>query len=336
VKLNETADLELLNRWQRDFPLEPRPFARIAECVGLDAAGVLARYRALASDGVLSRIGAVFRPNTVGASTLAAMCVPPEALERISAQVSARPEVNHNYEREHAINLWFVAAAPDAAALEHALARIERSSGHRVLRLPLVEEYHIDLGFDLENGAVPRLPFEAQRSPQALLALSPAERALIDVLADGLPLVEAPYAALAAAAGLAEAEVIAILRRWLECGVARRFGTVLRHRPLGYEANAMVVWDVPDAEARAAGVRAAALPQVTLCYRRARERPAWPFNLYCMLHGRARDEVEAGIETVSREAGLARYPRQVLFSARCFKQRGARYASVGAVEAAHG
>jgi DNA-binding Lrp family transcriptional regulator len=240
------------------------------------------------------------------------MCLPPDALERVAAQVSAQPEVNHNYEREHALNLWFVATAADAMALERALARIEQSSGYAVLRLPLIEEYHIDLGFDLENGTVPRLPFEPPRTP---LALSPEERVLVDVLADGLPLVEAPYAALAAAAGLDEAQVIAILLGWLERGVLRRFGAVLRHRPLGFEANAMVVWDVPDAEVRAAGLRAARLPQVTLCYRRARRRPAWPFNLYCTLTG---------------------YPRQVLFSRRCFTQRGARYGNAPAPEAAHG
>lgn len=333
MNLTDAVDFELLNGWQREFPLEPRPFARIAERAGLDAPGVLARYRALAAEGTLSRIGAVFRPNTVGASTLAAMCLPPVALERVAALVSAQPEVNHNYEREHALNLWFVATAADAQALERALARIEQLSGHAVLRLPLVEEYHIDLGFDLENGAVPRLPFEARRSPRAALALSPDERALIDALVDGLPLVETPYAALAAAAGLDEPQVIAILRGWLARGVMRRFGAVLRHRPLGFDANAMVVWDVPDAEARAAGVRAARLPQVTLCYRRVRRRPAWPFNLYCMLHGRARDEVLADIETVGRDAGLSAYPRQVLFSRRCFTQRGARY---GKPEAAHG
>jgi DNA-binding Lrp family transcriptional regulator len=336
VNLTDAADFELLNGWQRDFPLEPRPFARIAERAGIDAPGVLARYRALVAEGTLSRLGAVFRPNTVGASTLAAMCVPPDALDRVAAQVSAQAEVNHNYEREHALNLWFVATAADAAALEGALARIERLSGHAVLRLPLLEEYHIDLGFDLADGSVPRNGPAAAGAP---MALSAAERRLVGALADGIPLVEAPYAALGAAAGLDEAQVIAILRDWVSRGVVRRFGAVLRHRPLGYAANAMVVWDVPDPEVHAAGVRAAALPQVTLCYRRARRRPRWPFNLYCMLHGRARDEVSAAIEGVARDAGLSGFPRQVLFSRRCFTQRGARYASGAAApepEPAHG
>jgi len=333
VDLTDAADFELLNRWQRDFPLEPQPFVRIAAQAGLEAPGVLARYRALAAEGVLSRIGAVFRPNTVGASTLAAMRVPPDALERVAALVSAQPEVNHNYEREHAFNLWFVASARDAEALEAALARIETATGLRVLRLPLIEEYHIDLGFDLVDGSVPRAGTATAGVP---LALSAVQRRLVARLAEGLPLVETPFATLGAAVGLSESGVIETLRAWLAIGVVRRFGTVLRHRPLGFDANAMVVWDLPDAEVRAAGLRASRLAQVTLCYRRARRRPAWPFNLYCMLHGRARDEVEAAIEVVAREAGLAGYPRQVLFSRRCFMQRGARYGGAPAAEGAHG
>ena len=334
MDLLEPAEFDLLNRWQRDFPLEPRPFARIAEqCAGLDAGAVLEHYRALAATGALSRIGTVFRPNTVGASTLAAMKVAPAALEQVAAQVSAQPEVNHNYEREHALNLWFVATAPDAVALEAALARIEQLSRCAVLRLPLVEEYHIDLGFDLADGSVPRL---GRATAGAAVALSPAERRLVEALSDGLPLVEAPYAALGATVGLAEAEVIAILRDWVARGVVRRFGAVLRHRSLGFAANAMVVWDVPDDVVRASGLRAAQLPEVTLCYRRARRRPAWPFNLYCMLHGTERPVVEAAIERVAQGAALTGYPRQVLFSRRCFTQRGARYQSAAAPESVHG
>ncbi len=335
MNLSEGADFDLLNRWQRGFPLEPRPFARIAEDAGLDADGVLERYRAFVASDVLSRIGMVFRPNRVGASTLAAMRVAPDALERVAGQVSAQPEVNHNYEREHAFNLWFVATAPDAERLERALVRIEALSGVDVLRLPLLEEYHIDLGFDLKDGSVPR-PGSGQAAARESVVLSSDERRLLELLADGIPMVETPYATLGAAAGLAESEVIEILRGWLEHGVARRFGAVLRHRPLGYDANAMVVWDLPDDRVRAAGTRAAALPQVTLCYRRERRRPVWPFNLYCMLHGRARGEVETEIERVAQAAGLAQYPRQVLFSRRCFTQRGARYGANGARAATHG
>jgi len=156
--------------------------------------------------------------------------------------------------------------------------------------------------------------------------LSATDRRLLAELERGLPLVPRPYALLGARVGLPEAEVMARLRRLRDGGVVRRFGLVVRHRRLGYRANAMVVWDVPEVRVRAAGLRLAALPFVTLCYRR-RRHPAWPYNLYCMIHGRVRAAVEERIEEASRLAGLRSCPRRVLFSRRCFKQTGARYFS---------
>lgn len=140
----------LLNDYQRDFPLEPRPFARIAGDLGVSEDEVLATIARLGEDGVIGRVGAVVRPNTIGASTLAAMAVPADRLEEVAEVVSARPEVNHNYEREHGLNLWFVVTGPDALSIEGVLAEIERDTGLEVVHLPLVEAYNVDLGFDLQ------------------------------------------------------------------------------------------------------------------------------------------------------------------------------------------
>lgn len=146
----DDIDRQLVDRYQRDFPLVAAPFADIAADLGLAEDDVIARLGRLKEKGAISRVGAVVRPNVVGVSTLAAMAVPPERLTEIAAIVSAQSEVNHNYEREHALNLWFVAVAKDAAALEAALKRIERKTGFTVVDLPLVEAYHIDLGFPLQ------------------------------------------------------------------------------------------------------------------------------------------------------------------------------------------
>lgn len=313
----DAASFRLLNAWQRGFPLVPRPFAEIARASGMDEDDVIARFGQMKSRGLVDRVGPVFRPNTAGASTLAAMAVPPEQLAAAARQVSGHAGVSHNYEREHRVNLWFVATAPSPAALEWTLACIEYETGLAVLRLPLVEEFHIDLGFDLENHSVPR---EAPRGPIA--PLGGAERQLAARLAAGLPLEARPFAGF----GAPEEEIIATLARWLAAGVVRRIGAVVRHRPLGYEANAMVVWDVPDDEAGGAGGRLAGDPAVTLCYRRARALPAWPCNLYCMVHGRERTQVAQAIERLTGRHGLAGYRREVLFSKRCFSQRAARYA----------
>ena len=156
--------------------------------------------------------------------------------------------------------------------------------------------------------------------------VSARETELIAEIQDGLPLDSRPYAAIGRAIGMSEAEVIDRLGDLIERGVISRFGLVLSHRDLGYRANAMVVWNIADDAVAEIGERLAALPYVTLCYRRPRRLPDWPYNLFCMIHGRGRAAVGALAEAAAAAAGVADCPREVLFSTRRFKQRGARYA----------
>lgn len=316
----DAVDFLLVNPWQRGFALEPRPFAPVARKAGIGEEEALARLGRLQQQGVIDRIGPVFRPNTVGASSLAAIAVPPERLAEVAAFVSDRPGVNHNYEREHRYNLWFVGTGPDAAAVEASLDAIENGTGLRVLRLPLLEEFHIDLGFDLESREAPRAA-----APESFPPLSPEERRLVAATAAGLPLVAEPYAAVAQELGISEGEVLERLRTMLADGRIRRIGAVVRHRRLGYQANAMAVWDVPDEQVFALARRLSLSRAVTLCYHRARALPDWPYNLYCMVHGRLRNLVADEIARLAAAHGLDAFPHAVLFSNRCFSQRPARY-----------
>ncbi len=311
-------EFALLNDFQRHFPLVAEPFAEIARRLDCAQADVLAALDRLQRRGAVSRVGAVFAPWRIGVSTLAAIAVPPEQLEAVAARVSVRGGVNHNYQRDHHFNLWFVVAAADEAALTEVLDSIAADAGQRVLSLPLIEQYHIDLGFDLCNGIKDRPAAGSFERRQ----LSAAEQRLVTALQPGLPLVARPFAALANQAGMAEADVLAVIDDWQESAVVKRLGVVVRHHELGYTANAMVVFDVPDEAVSEVGARLAREQGVTLCYRRKRHLPEWPYNLYCMVHGRSREEVLPVIERLCR---VAAHPCEFLFSTRRFKQQGARY-----------
>jgi siroheme decarboxylase len=145
----DALDRRLLDEFQRDFPLEPRPFAALAERLGIEEAEVLRRLHRLQEQGAISRIGAVVTPHRAGWSTLAAMAVPEDEVEGIGEFVSAYAEVNHNYEREHEFNLWFVVTAPSRERVDTVLCEIETRTRLPVLDLPLVEAYRLDLGFPL-------------------------------------------------------------------------------------------------------------------------------------------------------------------------------------------
>ncbi|MDG4602649.1 MAG: AsnC family transcriptional regulator [Defluviicoccus sp.] len=156
------------------------------------------------------------------------------------------------------------------------------------------------------------------------MTVDASDRCLLAALEAGLPLVTRPYAALGALTGLTEQGVLDRLRRLVAEGVVKRFGVIVRHRELGYRANAMVVWDVPDERVDAIARSFSALPFVTLCYQRPR-RPGWPYNLFCMIHGKDRRTVHAQIAQANTSAGTTGLPKAVLFSSRAFKQHGARY-----------
>ena len=149
--------------------------------------------------------------------------------------------------------------------------------------------------------------------------------ALLHAIEGGLPLVPRPYAAIGAPLGLSEQAVMERLAMLGEAGTIKRLGVVVRHRELGYRANAMVVWDVPDGQVGEVGPCLARFPFVTLSYRRPRHPPLWPYNLFTMIHGRDRAEVLDQVEHIIASCQMQHIRHAVLFSGRRFKQRGARY-----------
>lgn len=144
---------KLLDNYQRDFPLSATPFADIASELGVSEEQVLETFRDLKARGSVGRIGGIFKPGSVGASTLAAMEVPEDELDRVAEFISSFETVNHNYEREHRLNLWFVVAADSQDEVAYTLRTIEEQTGFAVLDLPMLEAFHLDLGFKLKwNG----------------------------------------------------------------------------------------------------------------------------------------------------------------------------------------
>ncbi len=140
----------LLNDFQQDFPLTARPFQAIAESLGVSEEEVLSAFSALNEQHFISRIGPVIPPNHIGVSTLVAMAVPEQDLQAVADKISAHPEVNHNYEREHRFNLWFVLIAADDRHLQAVIKAIEQETSYKTMQLPMLDDFFIDLGFKLD------------------------------------------------------------------------------------------------------------------------------------------------------------------------------------------
>ena len=154
--------------------------------------------------------------------------------------------------------------------------------------------------------------------------LSEFDHALIRATQSGLPLVSRPYEAVGAVLGVSGERVRERLAQMLDAGVVRRIGAVPNHYRLGYTANGMSVWDVDDAQVDALGVQGGALEGVSHCYRRPRALPYWPYNLFAMLHGRSRDEVENQAREVATLLGDACRAHDILYSTAILKKTGLR------------
>jgi len=165
-----------------------------------------------------------------------------------------------------------------------------------------------------------------------MITITDQDLTLIETICGGLPMEPRPYQTLGERIGLSEQQVIDRLENLIDVGVIRRFGVIVQHRRLGYTANGMSVWNIPDDRAREIGERMGQFPFVTLCYRRPRHLPDWPYNLFAMVHGSDRDTVRAQVKDLARELGLDGVERDVLFSRRQFKQCGARYGCKGKVD----
>lgn len=156
-------------------------------------------------------------------------------------------------------------------------------------------------------------------------SIDAVDRAIIAATQGGLPFCARPYHAVADEVGLDPDEVMARLQRMLASGVIRRIGAVPNHYALGFRANGMSVWDVDDGRVAEAGAAVGALPFVSHCYQRPRHPPAWPYNLFVMVHGRAREEVEDKVKAIATLLGQDCRGHEVLYSTRILKKSGVRF-----------
>ncbi|QCC47357.1 siroheme decarboxylase subunit beta [Halobellus limi] len=345
----DEIDAALVDEYQSGFPVVERPFRVVGDDLGIGEEEALDRVRRLRERGVFRRFGAVLNPPVIGSSTLAAVSAPEERFDEVAEVINGYRQVNHNYRRDHEWNMWFVVTAASREKRDSILDEIEERTGCEVLNLPMLTDYYIDLEFPVVNDdsfareSLAATDASATRiSEEAAGDLTELEADLLVAIQDGFPLSSTPYRDIAAqidadrgasdgedaergaGAGAGVDDVIDAVERLLDDGCIKRIGCIVNHVVTGFDANCMVVWDVPDDELDARGEAVGELPYVTLCYHRPR-RPEqdWPYNLFTMIHGREADAVDAKIDELAAEYLPVEHER--LYSTATLKQTGARY-----------
>ncbi|WP_207591128.1 Lrp/AsnC family transcriptional regulator [Halomontanus rarus] len=342
------VDAALIDGYQSGFPVEERPFRAVGDALGVDEDEALERVERLRNAGILRRFGAVLNPPVIGSSTLAAVQAPADRFDEVADVINGYRQVNHNYERDHEWNMWFVVTAGSRATRDRILEEIEERTGCEVLVLPMLTDYYIDLEFPVVNadqfareslelasaveaGGTDEAPLEPSTdasatriSEDAASDLSTFDCDLLLAIQDGFPLSVTPYRDVADALEAPVEDVLEAIDRLQGDGCIKRIGCIVNHVVTGFDANCMVVWDVPDEELDERGEETGELPYVTLCYHRPRRHEqGWPYNLFTMIHGRDEAAVDAKIDELA--AAYLPFSHERLYSAATLKQTGARY-----------
>ena len=319
---------DFLNRYQGGFPIEEQPFAKVAAGLGTDTDSVIQLVQQLLDDGVLSRFGPLYDASSMGGNlTLAAMSVPEERFDEIAELVNRMPEVAHNYQREHVLNMWFVVATESSETLQLTLDRIEQAANLPIYNFPKLQTFYLGLWLHIDDhDRVSTRPIPGPLKQSGMI-IDELDRCIVQATQEGLPLQVAPYTVIAGKCDCDTQTVLQRMRRMLERGVIRRIGAIPNHYQLGLKGNGMSVWNVDDSKLLELGARVGRLDFVSHCYERPRHSPLWPYNLFAMIHGHDRNEVNEKIEQVAELLGTHCREHDVLFSTRILKKTGLRLAA---------
>ena len=322
----DDLDKEILNEIQWTFPLVPAPYAAIADKFGVTTDVIKERLINLKKIGVLRQLSAIFDTRKLGyKSSLVAMQIEHDELVNVATVINRHPGVSHNYERNDKFNLWFTLAVPPGTELEAEIAKFEKIPGIITTRiLPTLQLFKIGVKLDMVEEKKHKVEPSEQKKKIKDVKFEPTEndKEFIRQLQKDLEVTDRPFLKYADALGITEEQIFERLAHYEGIGVMRRFAAILRHRDVGFTANGMIVWKVPEDRITAVGEKLGAFPQVSHCY----ERPTfadWPYNVFSMIH--CKTQAEADVLTKDIESQIDVHEYKILFSAREFKKTRVEY-----------
>jgi DNA-binding Lrp family transcriptional regulator len=324
VALDE-LDRRLLNLMQGSFPLEPRPYAAVAQAAGIPEEQALQRVGQLLEQRIIRQVTPIYDTRALGySSMLVAAKIDPEHPWRAAKLVNAHPGVSHNYLRDHEFNMWFtLATEPDSPlGLEGTLEVLQQLTGAESIRqLPTLKLFKIRMDLEME-GDTKALASEGAGGPpkEAVLesvAYDERDVAVIRATQGDMPVIGEPYAPAAQRLGMDVETLLEHMAGMRERGLLRRVAAILYHRRAGFSANGMGVWKVPAEQIPELGPRMASFRGISHCYQRPTYED-WPYSVFTMAHGRSKEECDAILTAIAEQTGIEE--RATLYSSTEFKK----------------
>ena len=319
----DDLDRKLLNLMQGSFPLQPRPFAAVADAAEVAEPEVLTRVQRLLDERIIRQVTPIYDTRALGyGSMLVAAKVDPENPWQAAKVVNSHPGVSHNYLRNHDFNMWFtLAVEPDSLlGMDGTLDVLQRLTGAESIRqLPTLKLFKIRMDLEMEGGTKALTSEGVAVEPVDLepVPYDELDKDVIRATQGDMPVIAEPYAPAAARLGIDTDALLEHMQGMRERGLLRRVAAILYHRRAGFSANGMGVWKVSPEQISELGPRMASFRGISHCY----ERPTyddWPYSVFTMAHGRSKEECDAVLDAIAEQTGI--HERATLYSSTEFKK----------------
>jgi len=310
---------EILSRIQKKFPLVARPFKVIADELGTTEDEVLTILNEEKKANIIRQTSAIFDTKRLGyKSSLVAFKIPQEKISEAVKIINSHPGVSHNYERNHDFNIWFtMAVAPDSIlGLDKTIEILAKlTEADEYIMLPTLKLFKINV--KLNTTGKDEKKEKVKKVVHTEIELTPLHHEIIKRAQYDIEFVEEPFKKIITELDIDYDTFFSILQELQDAGIMRRFASILNHRKAGFNANAMVVWDVDEERGEEIGEKAAAFSAVSHCYLRPKY-PNWPYNLFTMVHGKTTEETNGIIQEMASE--IESKSHMPLYSSREFKK----------------
>jgi len=311
---------EILSRIQKKFPLVAQPFKSIADELGMSEDEVLEILQEQKKNNIIRQTSAIFDTKRLGyKSSLVAFKMPEEKIDRAVEIINSHPGISHNYERNHDFNIWFtLGVTPDSIlGLEKTIEILaELTEADDYIMLPTLKLFKINV--KLNTTGKDDKKEKVKKVVHSEIEMTPLHNEIVRRAQYDIDMVSEPFKKIVDDLDIDYDKFFSILKELQEAGIMRRFASILNHRKAGFNANAMVVWDVDEGEkGEQIGANAAEFSAVSHCYLRPKYEN-WPFNLFTMVHGKTKEETNGIIADMAKEIDSKSH--MPLYSSREFKK----------------
>jgi DNA-binding Lrp family transcriptional regulator len=310
---------EILSRIQKKFPLVAKPFKVIADELGISEDEVIKILQKEKEDKIIRQTSAIFDTKRLGyKSSLVAFKISEDKIDEAVEIINQHPGVSHNYERNHEFNIWFtMAVSPDSKlGLDKTIEILSKlTKADDYIMLPTLKLFKINV--KLNTTGKDEKKEKVKKVVHKEIELTPLHHKIIQKAQYDIEMVSEPFADIVKELDIDYDTFFEIMAQLQDAGIMRRFASILNHRKAGFNANAMVVWDVDEVNGEEIGEKAAAFSAVSHCYLRPKYEN-WPYNLFTMVHGKTTEETNGIIAEMQKE--IPSKSHMPLYSSREFKK----------------